>query len=428
MTSTCEFTVMIPGQAVTRPKSGQEVIITSQLGREFAGHIVTVKEAQNNSVITQLDYKVTVRDYAYLLDRHVAFNEFAANTYTYDQIVKTLVQQYGAADGFTTTGVQASFEAVYTRFDYQGVSQSINQMAQQIAWAFYVDYFKNVFFYDGTTSIPSPLPSNTLLVDTATTLADAYNIYGAIGVYGDLEITEDSTQLRTKIFLYGHQVTAGYFLTESFTGDDSTTSFGLTYPPSQDLVNNVIVTVGGATYTPAVDLVDGVPTSTAQDFTAYINFTGQTVRFNVPPPDGVAVVVEYKPQLPLVVVIPSPSDAALTAAVMDLPASDPYFEYAISDPSLSAETIGPSQARADEQLTKYGTARISGTFTSYLHGWKAGTFFLLTSTKRFDGQFNATTMYVTKVDKKIVSHPTNAGATQPLFKSTISFSDSVYVI
>lgn len=424
MSSTSSLSVMIPGQAVPRPKAGMEIAVESLNGVEFGGHVVQVDETQ--TVPNQLDYKLTCRDYSWLLNRHVAFNEFAADTYTYDQIVRQLVNQYAAADGFTAAGVQASYEAVYTRFDYQPVADSINQLAQQIAWAFYVDYQRDVFFYDGTTTLPSPLAANTLLVDTATTVPDSYGVYGQLGVYGDLKISEDVSQLRNRIFLYGQNVTSTAFITETFAGDGQTATFGLSYPPSQDLVNNVIVTVGGALYICMTDLVDGMPTATAQDYKAYVNFTQQTVRFNVAPPAGVNVVVKYKPQIPIVLTVPSPTSAAAIAEIVQ--GTDGYFEYAISDPTLTGETIGPSQARADEQIVKYGLPHISGSFTSFLHGWRAGQYFLVTSSRRFDGQFSSTPMYVTKVEKQMVSHPASGGATQPLFKSTVSFSNNVYVI
>src|SRR5581483_11596298 len=107
---------------------------------------------------------------------------------------------------------------------------------QQIAFGFYVDYFRDCHFFD-VESYVSPLPSNTLDVDAATTIPDP--TYGQLGVYGDLQITEDISQLRNRVFLRGHKVTANYFYTQKFTGDGQTLSFGLTYEPSHTLATNV---------------------------------------------------------------------------------------------------------------------------------------------------------------------------------------------
>jgi len=419
MLDKCTFIVAIPDQQIYRPKAGQEVIVTSQLGREFGGIIVTPEEDQAGSP-TQFDYKVTTRDYSFLLDRHVAFKEYAADTYRYDQIVVDLVSTYGKQDGFTTNNVQTSFQAPFTRFDYQPVAQSINLIAQQIAWGFYIDYYRDVHFFD-RESFASPLPGNTLHADTDTSIIDG--TYGPLGVYGDLTITEDISQLRDRVFLRGHKVTATYNRTETFTGDGTTTSFGLTYEPSHNLAQNSTLTVGGSPYAIGADLRDGTPASTTQDFTGYVNFTGQTLRFNVAPANGATIVFTYKPMLPLVVMVEDPAKQKAMAARIGN-GNDGVFEYAISDPTLSADDSQPAVARGQEQIVKYGSPHFSGQFTSYLHGWKAGQSFTLRSARRMNGELDGMTFFVTKVTKKVISHPVN---TQPLFQSTVYFSDSVYV-
>lgn len=419
MLDTCKFTVGIKGQTIYRPISGQEVIVTSNQGREFGGLITNVSESQIG-VAGSLDYAVQTRDYSFLLDRRCAFVEYAQGDWTYDGIVKDLVARYGSQDGFTTNNVDPTFDAPYTRFDYQPTGQSINQLAQQAALTFHVDYFRDVHFYESEKNI-SPLPANTLMVDTATVIPDGF--YGTLGVLGDLTIVEDITQLRNRIFLYGQNVTSENTYTDNFTGDASTTSFGLTYEPSHNLAANVSVTVGGVPYTVAADLIDGSPSSTIQDFTAYINFASQIVRFNVAPANGVAIVVAYKPMLPLVVMTEDPSAQRVMAARIG-GSDDGTFEYAISDPTLSADTIDPAVARGQEQMAKYGLPHISGQFTSYLFGWQPGQYFVFNSTKRFNGELTGTTLYATKVSKKIVSHPLNAS---PLFMSTVSYADSIYV-
>lgn len=419
MLDTCDLTVAIPDKQIARPKGGQELIVTSNLGREFGGTIVNVEEGQTG-VQTQLDYKVKTRDYSFLLDRHVAFKEYASASFNYDQIVRDMVSTYGGQDGFTTANVEPTFQAPYTRFDYQPVAQSINLIAQQIAFGFYIDYLRDVHFFDQESN-PSPLASNTLDVDHATTVPDA--TYGALGVYGDLKITEDISQLRNRVFLRGHKVTANYVYTEKFTGDGQTLSFGLTYEPSHNLASNVSVTVAGVPYTVKADLKDGTPSNTVADGVAYINFQGQVLRFNVAPAAAAAIVINYKPMLPLVVMVEDPAKQKLMAQRIG-GTDDGVFEYAISDPTLSADNVGPAVARGQEQIAKYGHPKISGSFTSYLHGWKAGQCFTFSSLNRFGGELNGEVFYVTKVQKKVVSHPVNA---QPLFFSTISFADSVYV-
>lgn len=416
MMDTCTLTVAIQDRAVTRPKGGQELIVETSLGREFGGIIVSVDEKQPG-VPGQLDYQVKTRDYSFLLDRHAAYNQFAADTYTYQQIVEALIAQYGTDDGFTATDVQQSFQAPYQQFDYQPTAQAINTLAQQIAFGFYIDAYRVAHFFD-VESYASPLPGGILNVDTATTVADS--TYGELGIYGDLEISEDVSQVRNRIFLYGHKVTANYTYTQQWTGDGQTTTFGLAYEPSHNPAN-VTVTVGGQTYAVEADVSGGIITDTTQDYTAYIDYSSQVMRFNVAPGSGVAVKIVYRPMLPLVVMVEDPSRQKVMA---DRIGDDGVFEYGVSDPTLSADTIDPSVARGDELIAKYGLPKITGQFTSFLYGWRAGQSFTLSSQKRFDGELDGQTFWVTQASKKVVTHPANQ---MPLFQTTVSFSDSVYV-
>lgn len=404
-------------QAISRPLGGQELIIADDSGREFGGIVTGVEEIQD-AVSTQLDYQLDTRDYSFLLDRHRAVKEYAQGAFTYDQIVKDLVATYGAKDGFTTNGVMASFQSEFTRIEYQPVGQSIGLIADKISWAWGVDYYRDVKFFPQSTNV-SPLPGNTLDADNASTISDP--TYGQLGIYSDLRIKEDVSQVKNRVFMYGHKVTDSHTYTETFTGDGLQLAFPLAYEPSHTLTN-IAVTVGGTVYAPAADLAAGGPSNTAQDFTAYVNWNTLVVRFNVAPTNGTSVVVAYKPMFPLVVMVEDPQDQAIMKTRTGLP--DGAFEDAISDPTLSADTVAPSTARGQFAIAKYGTPHISGQFTSFLHGWRAGQFFHLTSARRFGGQFNGDQLFVTKVEKQLVSHP---AGTRPLFKSTVYFSDNVFV-
>lgn len=419
---TCTLTVAIPSKAITRPKAGQELIVEDQTGREFGGMIGTVEETQSQdpggqgSVISQLAYEVRCRDYSFLLDRHCAVKEYAADTWNYDGIVKDLVNTYSAGDGFTTNNVQGGFQAEYTQINYQPVFQSINLLAQKISWFAFVDYYRDVHFQELATMI-SPLPGNTLHVDTATTQADP--TFGQLGIYSDLRIGEDATQMKNRVFVRGMKVTSTQTYTQKFTGDGTTLTFGLAYEPSHT-PTNIVVTVGGVTYGIQADIAGGAPANTIQDFTAYINWETLVVRFNVAPGNGVQVVVAYKPMFPMVVIVDDPSKQAVMAPRFG---DDGIYEDAISDPTLNADNTGPARARGLFTVAKYGLPRIYGQFNSLLPGWRSGQYFYITSSERFDGELVNYQVFVTKVTKKLVAHPLSK---QPLFQSQIEFSSSVY--
>lgn len=412
-----EFTVMQVAQNIARPKGGTEILIEDASGREFGGVVAIVTETQN-AVMPQLDYEVQCRDYSYHLTRRCAVEEYAADTYTYSQILTNLVQIYGTPYGITAgTNVQPSFQSDYQRFDYLPVDQCLTLLAEKISWTWYVDYYKSVWFFPLTQNA-SPLPGNTLYADSAATLTDPQ--YGQLGVYGDLQIAEDVSQMKTRVYLHGQNVTADYTVTQTWTGDGSTKTFGLSYEPSHTPAN-VTVTVGGQTYAVEADIVSGAPNDVTQDKTAYINYGNLVMRFNVAPASGVEVKIVYYPMLPLTVTVNNPADEAAMALRTG---DDGIFEYAISDPTLSADTIGPAQARGQFSIAKYGTPHISGQFTSWLHGWRAGQSFTFKSLNRFDGELDGETLYVTKVERQLVTHPETYA---PLFQSTVYFSDSIWV-
>lgn len=412
-----EFTIFVAGQQIARPKGGSELVITDPYGRAFAGVVAIVSEDQE-AVIDQLDYKVQAKDYSYHLNRVLAVEEYAENTYTYDQIVKDLVAKYAAKYGIVAgAGVQPSFMSEYQRFDYLAVDESLTLLAQKISWTWYVDYDKQVQFFPAISNL-SPLPANTLNADTATTVADS--TYGQLGVYSNLELVEDVSQMKTRVYLHGMKVTADYTYTQTWTGDGSTLTFGLAYEPSHT-PSNVQITVGGVTYAVAADVAGGVPSDTTQDYTGYINYDTLLLRFNVAPGNGVEVKIVYHPMFDLVVMA---SDPAKEQAMAARTGDDGVFEYSISDPTLAADTITPAQTRGQFTIAKYGSPHVSGTFTSFLHGWRAGQSFTFRSSKRMGGDLDGMTMYVTKVVRKLVAHP-QSGA--PLFQSTVSFGDSIWV-
>lgn len=411
-----EFTVFIAGQSVARPKGGSELVITDQLGRAFAGVVSIVTEVQD-AVIDQLDYQVQAKDFSYHLNRKLSVDEYAANVYTYGQIVADLISKYGAPYGITSGGVQSAFLSEYQRFDYLPVDQCLSLLAQKISWTWYVDYSKVCQFFPAEQN-PSPLPGNALQVDTAATQPDA--TYGSLGVYGDLQLAEDVSQMKTRVFLHGQKVTVDYTYDQKWTGDGSTKTFGLAYEPSHDAAN-VTVTVGGQQYAVETDIASGSPSNATQDYVAYINYENLLMRFNVAPANGVTVEIVYRPMVNLTVMVNDPSkERAMAARTGD----DGIFEYAISDPSLSADTIDPAKTRGQFTIAKYGAPHLSGQFVSFLPGWRAGQAFTLRSSKRMGGDFDGVTMYVNKVDRRLVSHPATK---DPLFQSTVYFADSLWV-
>jgi hypothetical protein len=103
---------------------------------------------------------------------------------------------------------------------------------------------------------------------------------------------------------------------------------------------------------------------------------------------------------------------------------DGVYEHRVRDKQLSSIDSTLVNTRAQFDLSKYAYPHYTGSFTSFLQGWKPGQYFYLTSDKRMDGQFQKELFFVTKVEKDVVCHPLNG---TPTFRYKVSISDTPYV-
>lgn len=402
-TDTAEMTINIPNQILPRPKGGQEIIVYNGSHREFGG--VIVQPTETALTPRTMSYDVKARDYTYYLDKHLVTNSYTSTTA--GNIVKNIIQNY--TTGFTTNnvlGTDNSFLIPFMKFDHLAPSACLQKLADAVGLNWWIDYNKDVHFASSTT-IPSPLPNNTLLVDT-----DTQN-------YGDLTLEEDVSQVRNQIYIMGHKVAAAYTITEKQPTDGNQTSFNLNYEPLNG-VSSMVISVGATNYTPMLDLTNGTASNHSSDGKAYVHIKNQTVRFNVAPAAGV-LSVTYRPKYEMVNLYNDPNAMTVMQQRDNL---DGVYEFVIKDATLSGDDTSLADARGRIELTKYAYPHYSGEFFSYLQGWGTGQYFYLTSNYRMDGYFQKFLFYVVKLVKTIVNHPLNG---TPTLYYDITISDSPYV-
>lgn len=400
---TLGMTINIPNQILPRPKGGQEIIVYNGSVREFGGVLVLPKESALTP--TTMSYEVQARDYLYYLDKRLVTNSYT-NT-TAGNIVINIIQNY--TTGFTTNhvlGTDNSFLIPFIKFDHLSPSACLQKLADAVGLNWWVDYNKDVHFASSTT-IASPLPNNTLLVDT-----DLQN-------YGDLVLEEDVSQVRNQVYIMGHKVAAAYTVTEKQPTDGNQTSFNLNYEPMNG-ISSMVVSVGATNYTPKLDLTNGTAKNTTNDGNAYVHIKNQTVRFNAAPAAGV-LSVTYRPKYEMVNLYNDPN--AMTV-MKQRDTIDGVYEYMINDRQLSGDDTSLADARGRIELTKYANPHYSGEFYSYTKGWGTGQYFYLTSNYRMDGFFQKFLFYVVKLTKTIVNHPSNG---TPTIRYDLTISDSPYV-
>ena len=422
--------------------------------REFGGVVVTVQEdTEGNSLL----YTVTVKSFDHWLNRMLVVNWYnqyyvsgtkaqllAAvpgdsaninNTATNgngDGIINRIIEQY--CPGFTCNNVQCVPNQIVPQyFNYSTVTNAITTIANQLEMGYYVDYYKDVHFYS-FEYFPSPLPGNTLYADTDLTS------------YGDLEIIEDGQQTYNQIYLKGFKTRNPVAMKLSFVCDGNTSQWSLGYRVSSakgDIAVGIfpsitaylldttfqttgVVTYAGATQaTIARDIVDGAPNQGSASNTAYVQYTQYLVRLpnyngtNQPPTNGMAIGVFFHYLQDTVYM---GQDLAAQRALAAIEGTSGIYQYSVDDKSLTNSTLGAPQAKAQLMLQKYARPQISGSFISYLPGWRAGQCFQLVTNKRFGG-INQT-MYVQENVKTMINNVNGTYLTQ----NTITFANSPYLV
>lgn len=370
-----------------RPTESQEILWVVDNVREFGGVIQSVLEIDLG---TSLQYQVSAVSYERWLDRHLVVNYY--EQLTADQMIKNIIGSF--THGFTTNNVQPSYTIPPLFFNYVRVSDAIKQIADQIEWGWYVDYYKDVHFFP-IEKFVSPLPNNSLYADGNTDTS----------FWGDLQLTEDGSQKKTRIYLKGFKARVGTPVTLNFNGDGQATQFSLGYKPSYHK-GDITVTVGGTAYKVVRDVADGTPGQGSSAGVAYINYYQHFVRFATAPAAGTVVTVQMYYLSDTILMRQNPR-AAQIAAQRDGDGYDGRYEYAHTDPALTNSTIDAANAKGDQLLYQYAYPQLQAEFTSFQRGWRSGQYFYLRSNRRMGGQYDGQQMFIQSVQKKLVSATPN---------------------
>lgn len=409
--NTADFKVKIQrakdGTAVmARPMGLQELKILNGSVVEFAGVISKVTEDVPTAA-DEMVYEVEAQDYSPWFDKRLLTYTYAGKTLEYmvKEIVNNFVNQSGA--GFTTnnvydTGIVQSLK----KFDHVAPSQAIQALADYVGYWFYIDYQKDVHFEPILTNT-SPLPENKLLVDS-----DSKS-------YSNLQFAEDVTQIRNQVYYYGHKLPMGSQITESWTGDENTQTFTLTYEPKHSIdTGDLTVKVDGVIQTNDLDISNATP-GTGSANTAYIYYRNKTLRF-ASAPGNVTVSCTYYPLLPTENLYNNPESFKHMKARDGM---DGIYEWGTSNTNLTSNDSSLVNLAGKSTLLKYSLPHYTATFDSFFQGWKPGQYFYLTSDMRMDKEFQNKEFYILKTTKTIVNHSPGGS---PIFKYSLSIADSPY--
>lgn len=483
-------TMVANGQTVlaSRPLCGQEIIwqnpnslfvpwtgATPVPYREFGGVVVEVREDVDGM---DLVYTVHAKSYEHWFNRHLVVAWY--NQDNPENIIQKIVTQF--CPSFTSNNVYATnLKIIPQYFGYSLPSDAIKNIADQLEYGYYIDYYKDVHF-NAAETFTSPLPNNTLDVDN-----DIEN-------YGDLQLSENGEQQYNKIILKGFKTRSSDFMLLTYQGDGQTVQWNSGYrlssivKPQPDVMVCVYPSQaayqadtaftqgsaptfpqGGKLLTLKRDIVDGAPSQASVQDTAYIHYTQHLIRIpnfgggtaipalggtaasstdaiytssgttttgslTTPPtptanagyavPTGYIVAVRFHYMKDIVYMGQDPQAQAETA---QLEGSDGVYEYAHDDKSLSNSTLAAVQSKATLMLMKYKFPQKQGTFTTFFNstttqGWRAGQWFMLVTTRRFGGINEV--VFVHRVNKSIVKNDDGGLIT----RYEVQFADSPYLV
>jgi len=222
--NTCDF-VLADETGSYRPAVGEEVIITENGTRRFAGTIDDKQEYVLPSTNT-LKIRVTCVDYNQICDRHLVARVY--ENQALGDIVHDIVAQDLAGEGITTNNVQDGPVITKAVFNYMTVAEAFNELAELTGYAWYIDYNKDLHFFSRETNT-APF-----------SLSDTSNNFRY------MTVRQTRGQYRNKQYIRaGQDITD--LRTEQFVGDGANKTFVLAFPVAKQptiTVNGVSKTVG----------------------------------------------------------------------------------------------------------------------------------------------------------------------------------------
>lgn len=342
LVDTLSFSVDYPNDGNWKPAINADVVMTIDGTREFGGIITEIEEELVGH--QTLVYKVNCKDYAHQFDRLIVTERF--EDISIQEVLSELIEKY--APSFTTTNIGAAAiipDAV--TFDGMTVSECFTQMARRYNYKWYVDYNKNVYFFE-KNDLPAPF-----------NLTDTSRNY----IYDSLKFRTDFTQLRNRVRIKGGE-TESNVRTETHSGTDTKEEFGLAYK----YAGLPTVTVNGVAQVVGVDGIDD-----DISFDCMWSYVEKYIRFtegNIPTAGTDNISVTGIPLLPLNVIV-SDATSILTYGV---------YEFRKEESRLTTKADALVYAQAE--LTAYKDPIVEGDFETYTPGLRSGQTINVNSTIR----------------------------------------------
>ncbi len=315
------------------PKLGDDITLFDGALKIFGGVVIEREEKVLGGIL--LGYAIRCKDYTHLLDKKLVIASYVNKTANY--IIKDptygIIPQY--APGFTTVNVDAPKIVPSISFNYEQISRALTLLADQIYYDWYVDYNKDIHFFD-EEKYTAP-----------------FNIDDTSGnhIWGSLEVNSNLLEVKNSIFVRGGEY-KGATDVWKYTADGQQRIFYVPYKLTEIEVRRagVVQTIGTDNITNPL-LVD-----------ILYNFDEKLIKFREDnkPSAGTLIEIQGRPFIPVII---SLSDDASISTYGE-------YQHIIIDKSIISREEAREVARGE--LKKFASSVYEASFRTLNPGLKAG--------------------------------------------------------
>ena len=316
-TSTLQFSVLnYSGKAVF--VVGDQVDLYQDSYHVFGGTVVTIENVNDGGKL--IESQISCIDWSFRMNTKLVTKNYAAMDPA--DIVADILSNFTDGTYTTTYVVRGNFAVSTIKFNYVSVTNSLEKLAKQIGWEWYVDPDKNLYFFPPNVTATAPFG----LDDTS----GNFN-------WPTLDVTEDLTNMKNSIYVLGGTYTNTF--TSGNTPDTYKTNgvqqvFSLSYP--YDL-STLTVTLAGVSQT--IGTANVTDPATVQ---VLYNDSGRFIQFTTTPTTGQTVVIYGNAKIPVLTQVQNSAAVALYGEQQDV----------IVDSTILS--VAEAQERAQAQLDLYG--------------------------------------------------------------------------
>lgn len=343
---TARFVIEEYGALTFRPEVNQEVIITVDGTRTFGGVIIELEQRMEGLGI--ITHEVTCKDWSQHADRLRVIDRFEDTNL--QAVVTSLIDDYGAAYGFTDTNVMGSGVAIASvSFNELSLSECFNKLAKLTGYSWYIDPFKDVHFFKKNDE-EAPFNLSGIITDGEMVTSGNF-------VWDSLVLKSDFGQIRNRVKIRGGEALAAV-RTKLWAGDGESDIFSTDHK----FAELPTVEVNGTPVTVGVDYLNK-----DEDFDCMWNFQQKYIRFtagNIPAAPGggdvTNIAITGIPLKPIVV------------QKQNNPSVVKYGVYEFVEYNDSLKTRDEALQFAQSKLEAYSDSIRAGSFITNTPGLRSG--------------------------------------------------------